>query len=483
MDEIARSLESFVRQYRLPARGGRVLVACSGGADSMALLHALADAADSLGIVVGCAHYEHGLRGAESVGDMDFVRRQADARGLRFHVERLAAGEIHRRTHESLQAAARRMRYSFLERIRQQEGYDHIALAHTADDQIETVFFKICRGTSLTGLAGMAAMRDFLIRPLLGVSRTAIESWLVRRGFSWREDSSNASDDYTRNRLRHHVLPELGRLFPGFGTHLAGLARQAGQENAAWDALAVRFGLDARDETGGFSFSAMALAAMPGCLVRRVLAAALARMAGPGVQLPGHQFYERIMIRLGAAARGGLLFSGRAGILQLFRGRLYCFAALPAGYGRPFAGEVPLAPARIECAWGALTLEDAIVPADSGRNLLQQAAGQGIFWIRRGGIPAGAVLRAGQPGQRFSLGQAGHRKLSDMLMASGLPLPWRRSVIVLDDGSGGALGFIVPARPLLSRIDARLYCRAGDEACRMTLERTCLTGGTSDGTV
>lgn len=183
----------------------RYLLACSGGMDSMALAQLLWKA----GISFELAHVNFGLRGEESDGDEAFVRHWAKEKNLPVHVHHAPTKEIAENKGISIQMAAREIRYLFFETVRSQQNLEGIVLAHHEDDQLETILLNLLRGTGIEGLYGMSERRDWLIRPLLSFSREAIATFMEHEQLPWREDSSNASSDYKRNKLRHEVMPTL----------------------------------------------------------------------------------------------------------------------------------------------------------------------------------------------------------------------------------------------------------------------------------
>ncbi len=198
-----------------------LLIAVSGGADSTALLRALVDEVDdsvTCGQCLAVGHVNHGLRGAESDDDAIFVQNLAASFGLRYFEHRIQQEEWSQDKTGSVEAAARNIRYDFLARTAHSLGFRYIATAHTADDQTETVLHRLLRGTGLTGLAGIARFRRWddavtIWRPLLHVRRQQIIEYLNEKGQTWRSDSSNAENDFTRNRIRNKILPELRQDF------------------------------------------------------------------------------------------------------------------------------------------------------------------------------------------------------------------------------------------------------------------------------
>ncbi len=200
-----------VRRYSLLDGGERnVTVALSGGADSMALLHALNNLKGELGITLSAAHLNHMIRGDEAYRDEEFVKRQCAALDIPLFTERADIPKIAADMGISTELAARWVRYEFLERV--SKGF--IATAHTASDNLETVLFNITRGSALNGLCGIPAKRGRIIRPLLLCTRAQIEEYCEKNGIPYVFDSTNSSDDYTRNKIRHNAVPVLKEINP-----------------------------------------------------------------------------------------------------------------------------------------------------------------------------------------------------------------------------------------------------------------------------
>ena len=181
-----------------------VYCAVSGGADSISLLHCMHSLQADLGISVKAAHFNHCLRGEESDLDEAFVRTFCAEHNIEFCCERGDTAARVASSDDSLEEAARRLRYAFFDTL---PGY--VLTAHTADDNLETLLINLIRGTSLAGLGGIPPKRGRILRPMLQVSREEVLAYLQQHGLSHREDASNALDAHLRNRLRHHVLPLL----------------------------------------------------------------------------------------------------------------------------------------------------------------------------------------------------------------------------------------------------------------------------------
>lgn len=212
-----------ISHYNMLKPGDTVIAAVSGGADSVALLFGLYLLKDKLGITLEAAHFNHRLRGEESDRDEAFVRALCDRYSIRLHVGTglVKAGE------KGLEAAARDARYTFLATLS-----GKIATAHTADDNAETVLMHLVRGTGLKGLGAIAPMRGNLIRPMLDVTRAEVLAFLEEYHLSYVTDSSNDTDDFLRNRLRHHVMPLLASENPKFAENTSSMAQQLRQD--AW---------------------------------------------------------------------------------------------------------------------------------------------------------------------------------------------------------------------------------------------------------
>ena len=223
-------LEQFIRQHHLICPGDRVICAVSGGADSMALLMGLYLLREKLDFLLEAAHFNHGLRGAESDGDEAFVRDFCQ--GLQIPCYCGSGNVIPGK--KGLEAAAREARYSYLTALG-----GKVATAHTADDNSETVLMHLLRGTGLKGLGAIAPSRDNIIRPMLSITRQQLLAFLQEYHVTYRTDSSNLGDEFLRNRLRHHVIPLLTQENPRFAEHLSAMALRLRLDEQALQELAV----------------------------------------------------------------------------------------------------------------------------------------------------------------------------------------------------------------------------------------------------
>jgi tRNA(Ile)-lysidine synthase len=204
---------SHARQYidseSLIERGNKILVAVSGGIDSMTLLDVLTVLSKDLALSLAIAHVQYGLRGDDSVADEEFVRRTSDTLSVPCYVKRIPPGDSVWRERGSVQELARAIRYDFFEQIRRKIGFDLVATGHTANDNAETVLLHVIRGSGPDGLSGIPVRRGVVIRPLLWADRKQIESYATSRGILSREDRSNNEGTYTRNLVRNKIIPFL----------------------------------------------------------------------------------------------------------------------------------------------------------------------------------------------------------------------------------------------------------------------------------
>jgi tRNA(Ile)-lysidine synthase len=232
--------------------GLRIAVGLSGGADSVALLRILAARCAELGMVTHAAHLHHGLRGVEADGDLLFCRDLAAELGIPFHearVDTAVSAEPDPQSgkgRETIEEAARRLRYAWFRELMKRGEFDIVATAHTQDDQAETVLAKFLRGAWTEGLAGISPALSFpegpILRPLLATTRAEVEAYLRSLRQSWREDSSNRHLTFTRNRIRHELLPLLESWNPRLREHLAQMASLAREEEAWWRTELARLG-------------------------------------------------------------------------------------------------------------------------------------------------------------------------------------------------------------------------------------------------
>ena len=217
-DGFAAKIKRYIDERQLLQKGDKVLVALSGGADSVALLHILNSLKEELDIALYAAHFNHGIRGEEADRDERFCKALCDKMGVYFFRFGADVPSIAKRYGESVELCGRKMRYDFLQWVCDDKlGTAKIATAHHSDDNAETILWNLTRGSGLAGLAGIPVKRENIIRPLLCCTRAEIEGYCADHDLEYVTDSTNLSDDYTRNKLRHQVMPVLRELNPSVG--------------------------------------------------------------------------------------------------------------------------------------------------------------------------------------------------------------------------------------------------------------------------
>ncbi|MEZ0610597.1 tRNA lysidine(34) synthetase TilS [Fibrella sp. WM1] len=425
---------AFINEHRLFNKTDQLLVAVSGGIDSMVLT----DLLHQHGFSFGIAHVNFALRGAESEADAVFVENRARHYGVPFHLTRFETEAEATKRGESVQVTARQLRYIWFEQVRQAHGYVAIATAHHADDVLETMLLNLTRGTGLTGLTGIPIQTEqAVVRPLWFASREQIEAYARERDLPWREDASNSTDKYARNRIRHQVVPVLKTINPGLLGHLprtAGYLRSA--DAIVQEAMATSWAAVARLQPMGIEINLAAV---------RDLSEPLFRL-GEWLQPYGFsaqaltQFWQSVDAEGDKSVKNGQRIQSSTHQLMHERGAIWLIPRespppapmLIANWPEqridvPGAGYVT-AERFDRRAWdGELNMPPTVALFDAAQLLLP--------W----------VFRRWQPGDRFRpLGLSGTQLVSDLLTNAKIPAPQRSSVWVLE--VGGEVIWVVGVR-------------------------------------
>jgi len=388
--------------------GPRIAVAVSGGADSVCLLHLLHD----LHLAVCVLHVNHRLRGPESDADAAFVADLADRFRLPFHLHDapVPAGD-------NLEQSARRLRLDFFRSVIQRGEAYRVALGHTRDDQAETVLFRFLRGAGTAGLAGIRPVtRDGIIRPLIETSREEVRSYLRERNVSWREDSSNASLDFARNRIRHQLLPQLARDWnPAIVDILAQTADWALAEEEYWHETLDRLQIE---PDGSVLIDVGHLNSMPLAAGRRLVRRAIELSKG---DLRGIGFGHIDSIHaLPRGTEGGRTQIPGLEVSRSFDRIRLGSSVLPYCLPITLPMCVPVPGTGISIS---LELIDKSETSGAGDCVYNSVMGS-LDWARLSG---NLELRSWQPGDRYQpVGASGEQKIADLFQNARIPA-WERS--------------------------------------------------------
>jgi tRNA(Ile)-lysidine synthase len=412
--------------------GERVAVAVSGGADSVALLVAMADSRAETGIVLSAIHVHHGLRGAEADGDAEFVAQIAKRLDVALCTKHGDVAALAAERGQGIEEAARALRYQSFQELLAEHKLDAVATAHTLDDQAETVLMKMLRGAWTEGLGGIApvvAMKGGCIqRPLLEVARAEVVAYLEGRGQPWREDSTNQELTFTRNRVRYTLLPQLREFQPRIAEQLSRMAAVARDEEAWWarelarvmpgmvlPGKPVRGGgraTSTRPGEAGVGMELERLRALHPALQRRVLRAA-AEQLGSALSFDQTEAVraltdvgERLAGKGGVELGAGLIAERTARELRLSRSSERTSSRLP----------------------------ELVVPVPG----VLEAAEYGYRVTTEGRLPSGTtlVLRTPQPGDQVRLPHSrGVKTVKEVLERHGLSAAQRKVWPVLATGS------------------------------------------------
>ncbi len=412
----------FITENQLFKPTDRLLLAVSGGIDSVVLTELCHQA----GFTFGLAHCNFQLRGKDSEGDEVFVQQLAQQYGVDCHIHRFETKEFAKKRGISIQMAARELRYSWFEEIRQQFHYAYILTAHHQDDLLETVLLNLTRGTGLAGLHGILPQKERLVRPLLFTPRNDIQTFLTQNQLPWREDSSNASVDYARNRLRHHVVPILKELNPNVADSVATLAeRVKATENLL---AASRKSIEAEIITTEGSTITIAITPLEQQVAPiELLAQWLADF--------GFTYQQSKLIWLNRKGQTGKQYFSPTYTLTMNRGK---WLVAPTHIPSSVVYELLEPSGKIHYAGGHLTWTIGETPVTENKNEIAYMDAEVLTFPIK--------LRLWRPGDWFCpLGMKGKRKkISDFLVDAKVPRNRKDQVYVLE--SGGEIAWLVGLR-------------------------------------
>eukprot|EP01133_Synstelium_polycarpum_P003291 gene3291-3745_t len=405
--------QDYVLKNSLLSKQSRVLLAVSGGKDSVLMSHLFKRA----GYHFGIAHCNFNLRKEESERDEAFVRRLAATLEVPFYLSSFETAAYAAAQKVSTQMAARTLRYEWFENCRQQEGYDLIAVAHHQNDALETVLLNLTRGTGIAGLHGIRPRRDKLIRPILFLSAAEIEEIIRSEDFSYVEDSSNHADKYARNKIRLKVIPQLKAINPGLEQTFEHNIRRFAETEQVLNQVVQALRETLLQERGGHVF--ISLDKIRALDPRQLLFAEL-------IKPYGFSENQAMDILQSLNGQSGASFYADTYRITLDREELIVSAILPRDYGG-----VNIHPEDQQVSMGKYQIEISGSTAVRFEKVKEKA------FIDAGKLIYPLILRNWEQGDHFMpLGMNRYKKLSDFFIDEKVPLPLKEQIPVLINGNG-----------------------------------------------
>ena len=429
-------VKKTIKQYRMLTPGDRVLVAVSGGVDSVVLLYVLRELQKSEKLSLAVAHFDHAIR-ADSAADAEFVRKLARSLKLRCYSERADVPAYAKAQKLSLEVAARTLRYQFLERAAQAHNFHKIALGHTLNDQAETLLMRLLRGAGLEGLSGIPPVRPSgeltYIRPLIECTRDQIVAFAQAHKLSWREDPTNYDTTIVRNKIRHELIPTLKEYNPKVLEALGRAARLLGQAAQVLDCQAEQAlpTLITSENTQELALDLKGLVAMPEYLQALVLRRAIARV-NPLCE-PEAAHIEALLRWLSRRGAGELHLPAGVRVLRRHTQLIITthLAAPPKRF--EYLLTVPGETVLREIGWRFVTR--SLHPHPRPLSPLRERGARGVrgrVLLDADKIQGSLVVRNRRPGDRIRL-RSGTKKLQDFFTDRKIPREQRDAIPLICD--------------------------------------------------
>jgi len=424
-DRFTRTVLETIRAHRMVEPGMGVLLALSGGRDSMALLDVMTDLSERLDLRLAAGHIDHGLRPDSSL-DAAFVADLCKSRNIPFFL-RVLSGEDLRKGEGGLEGAARAARIAGLMEIAGESRADRIATGHHRDDQAETVLYRVLRGAGSPGLSGILPVAGMFIRPLLQVTRKMIDGRVREKGISFREDATNRDAVFIRNALRKKIMPACEEIMPGASASLARLAQAARLEASALDEWAeADMARLVRESDSGFTLDVEGIREMGRARRLVILRALVRRMEGVRVQMANLDGLDKLILSKNPSARAGI--GGGWTARREYGSLLFGKEEDPCGAGE---GSMAVPGNLIVSGVGEIRATNhpraSALPEPRPRRAI----------LRPPGISGELSYRSVKPGDRYRpVGLGGERKLSDLFTDAKIPARLRSSIPVFHDEEG-----------------------------------------------
>jgi tRNA(Ile)-lysidine synthase len=436
VNDLLERIQESIRRRQFFCRGQKILVAVSGGLDSMVLLNVLHALAPENKWRLSVAHLNHCLRGRSSDADESLVRRTCEKLSVPLFVERANVRQLARQQKLSIEMAARQARHEFLERVAKEEKISTIALAHHADDQVELFFIRLLRGSGGEGLAGMKWRNPFpgakgmeLVRPLLGESKSALREYAATNKINFREDATNASLDILRNRIRHELLPLLRRKYqPALNKVVLRLMDIVGEEAELAKLTAedwIRMARNSHYERRSPAFSKLPVAVQRQSLRSQLLAEGIA---------PDFELVEKLRLKPDESVTLDQLEGSSRIVCRDSAGLIRVNKAKPIAFNRQ-SRKLSLENSAGRTKFNGIAIEWR-AQSETGMNLPKRAPETEYFDAEL--VGSKVTLRHWQKGDRFQpIGMTVAVKLQDLFVNQKVPRPRRHKLVVAESEKGG----------------------------------------------
>ncbi|MCX4320073.1 MAG: tRNA lysidine(34) synthetase TilS [Lachnospiraceae bacterium] len=437
---------SYLEEYKMVSENDHVIAGVSGGADSVCLFRVLLELKEKMGFTLSVVHVEHGIRGEDSLRDGEFVKNLAREFGVESVLVHCCVPQEAAKRGISTEEAARILRYEIFEgqavlREREyglQSSQVHSAVAHHREDLAETMVFHLCRGSGIDGLCGIPPVRGRIIRPLLCVTRREIETYLIGRRQVFCTDDTNQDREYSRNFIRHEILPKLCEVNKGALKHMWEFSRELSEASGYLKEETNRvFSESVRQGEGAVFCDVEKLFQNPYVIVKRVLKKALEEAAGSSKDIAREHVEELLDLAEGGVGRKASLPYGMEGVktygeIAIRKGRKECpgeglvFGVLEENLARGEAGAIIATPkGKIFCRIREFSKKDAEIPKNKYTK-----------WLDYDKIKNVLLFRTRRRGDFFILDGKGHRKyLKDYFINEKVPREFRDEIVLAAEGS------------------------------------------------
>ncbi len=424
------TVKRTINEHTMLAKGDSVLVALSGGPDSVALLHLLSRLRQSLRLSLHAVYINHQIRPRAAKKEERFCLQLCERLDVKLTVVRGDVPALSINGRLGLEETAREFRYATFERLSEENRFDRVALGHHADDQVETILFRLARGTGPSGLTGIPAVRGKIIRPLIDLTRDDILGYLQEHSLDWCEDNSNHSLRFRRNWIRHRLLPSLRKqLNPRVEVALLNLVETLTEEEDFLGTLVEKAARKCLTRTPGgkFKLDLRFYRSYATWLRRRLLRRCLRATCRNG-QVPGKEVVDRLD-RIATESSGAVSLPSRAQAM-VDREQLFIFRREKRSVRQPWT------PGRaIDLAWPAVRITGRVIARKQAR--VSRRVRSPRVWLDRDKIAPPFEVRSVKPGDRFRpLGMTGHKKVGNFLTDGKVPGPLRDEVLMLCDQAG-----------------------------------------------